>query len=256
MNIMKIEKFKKNKDNTYSVIFIDNLTIKLYDDTIIKYNLLINKSFDDKKFDEIISFNDSLEAYYKSVKFINKRLRCEKEIVNYLDKLNFSKSIIKDTLSRLKTSGYLNDDLYISSYINDQMNLYLTGPYKIKKDLNLLSFNDEIIDKYLNKIEYPIWKSRVDKYINKKLKSNKYNNKKFIDKTSYELNNLGYNKELINECLSKIDIDEIDIIKKDYLKIKSKLSKKYNGSNLEYQLRNKLYQLGYKSSSINDVLNK
>ena len=82
---MKIGKYTKLKSNKYSVVF-DDITVKLYDDVIVKYELLRLKEIDEKQFKEITEYNDKLEAYYKSLKYITKKLRTEKEIYKYLDK--------------------------------------------------------------------------------------------------------------------------------------------------------------------------
>ena len=76
---MKIGKYTKLKDNRYSVK-IDDITVKLYDDVIVKYELLRTKDIDEKLFKEITEYNDKLEAYYKSLKYITRKLRTEKEI--------------------------------------------------------------------------------------------------------------------------------------------------------------------------------
>ena len=62
---MKIEKFTKLKDNRYKILFDDEQVITLYDDVIVKYNLLVNKVMDNNKFKEVTEYNDSLDAYYK-----------------------------------------------------------------------------------------------------------------------------------------------------------------------------------------------
>ena len=70
---MRIIKYKKDKSNTYKV-YIDNEIITLYDDAIIKYDLLLKNSIDQKLFDEIVKYNDFLNGYYKVIKYINKKI--------------------------------------------------------------------------------------------------------------------------------------------------------------------------------------
>ena len=50
---MKIIKFKKDKNNIYKIYFDDDVVISLYDDVIVKYNLLVNKEMDINKFNDI-----------------------------------------------------------------------------------------------------------------------------------------------------------------------------------------------------------
>ena len=54
---MKIGKYTKLKSNKYSVV-IDDITVKLYDDVIVKYELLRLKEIDEKLFKEITEYND------------------------------------------------------------------------------------------------------------------------------------------------------------------------------------------------------
>ena len=128
---MKVGKYTKLKSNKYSVE-IDGISVKLYDDVIVKYELLRIKEINDKLFKEITEYNDKLEAYYKSLKYITKKLRTEKEIYKYLEK-DYDKKTILETIDKLKNSGYLNKELYLKCYISDQVNMNLVGPNKIKK---------------------------------------------------------------------------------------------------------------------------
>ena len=67
---MEIVKFKKLKTNLYEIHLNNETIISLYDDVIVKYNLLVNKKLDDKKLEEIVNYNNSLDAYYQSIKYL------------------------------------------------------------------------------------------------------------------------------------------------------------------------------------------
>lgn len=250
---MEIKEFKKLKGNVYELKFKSGEDIKLYDDVILKYNLLVNKSFNDKLYEEIIKYNKSLDAYYLSLKYLNSKLRCEKEIRDYLKKKDFSIDIIDKTIERLNKFNYLNRDLYIKSYISDKYNFTSNGPVKIKRELINLGFNEEEIDKYLD-LDFD---DKIKKIIDKKVKSNKkYNEYSLKINISNYLINLGYKKEMFNEYLNDVKIDNCLVIKKDIDKLKNKYQKKYSGKDLYYFIRNKLYQKGYREEEIGDVLNE
>ena len=58
--------------------------------------------------------------------------------------------------------------------------------------------------------------------------------------------NMGYEKEMINECLSNITINNQDELKeKEIIKIRKKLERKYTGEQLERKIKEKLYQQGF-----------
>ena len=74
--MMKILKYKKDRNNTYKVYFDEDLIINLYDDVIIKYNLLTLKNISKELFDEIVKYNSFLDGYYNSIKYIKNPIWC------------------------------------------------------------------------------------------------------------------------------------------------------------------------------------
>lgn len=64
---MEIQKYIKDKNNIY-IVMIDDEEYKLYDDVIVKYNLLLNKNIDSKLLKEILTYNDEIKSYYMSIK--------------------------------------------------------------------------------------------------------------------------------------------------------------------------------------------
>lgn len=246
---MKIEKFKKDKGNTYKIYFEDGTVISLYDDVIVKYNLLVNKEMDKKKFDEIVKYNDFLDGYYKSIKYINKKLRTELEIEKYLKNLDISSSNIKKIIELLYKDGYLNKEMYVKAYINDQYNLTLNGPLKIKKDLVNLGYEEKELSEHLVKYD---WNVRIEKIIIKKVKLNhKLSNNALKTKILNDIIKLGYPKEDIVFYLEKLEFgNDEENLKKELYKIMSKYSKKYNGNELEYRIINYLYKKGYNIEDI------
>ena len=251
---MEIKKYKKDKNNTYKV-YIDNEIITLYDDVIIKYNLLIDKTINKNKFNEIIKHNEFLDGYYKSIKYINKKLRTELEIRKYLEKLEINNNEIDKIIKLLYKSGYLNKEMYLKAYINDGYNLTNNGPEKIKKDLIKLGYKqDEIMD-YLFKLD---WNKRIEKILNKKIKINhKLSNNALKTKLLNDIMKLGYEKESILYYLEKIELNsDNDILLHEYNKIKTKYTKKYNGNELEYKIINYLYKKGFNIEDIKRCINE
>ncbi len=250
---MIIKKYTKMKTNKYKVK-IDDIEVKLYDDVIIKYQLLRKKELTDEEFEEIVEYNDKLEAYYKALRYISNKLRTEKEVFNYLDKV-YSKSVIRETISKLKDEGYLNKEVYLKCYLSDQVNLGNYGPEKIKKDLVKLGFEEEEFKDSLLKINDEIWLEKLDNLVKKKINANhSYGVYKLKEKILYDLSNMGYYKWMIEEVLNRHDlVTDEKIIKKEYQKLYNKLSKKYEGSELAYQVRVKLLQKGFSYSEIDDI---
>ena len=251
---MEIKKFKKLKNNIYELELDNGSLVKLYDDVIVKYGLLINKRIDNKLLDEITKYNTSLDAYYLSLKYISKKLRCEKEIEKYLTKLEFNKEIIDKTISKLNKDGYLKHDIYIKSYINDVYNFNNYGPDKIKFNLRELGFNLNEIEPYLEDKDF---RSKAIKIIDKKVKANhKLSNYMLKQNISNYLINLGYSRDIFYDYLDAVKVNNKDVLVKDANIFIKKYSKKYENKELLYFVKDKLYKKGYNSSEIDEVLNE
>lgn len=253
---MKIQKYTKDKQNKYKVR-IDDEDYVLYDDVIIKYNLLMTKEIDKTVFLEMLKYNEELTSYYESIKYINRKLRSEKEVIMYLEKKGIDKKIITKTINKLIETKYLNDDLYFKAYFNDQINLSNNGPKKIKLNLLKLGFKESDIDKRI--MDYPedIWLTKIEKYIEKKIKNNHNASDAMLKrKVLTDLINLGYEKEMIESVLNSYKIDDKDILKKEYLKAKMKYEKKYNGYELTQKIREYLYRKGFYSFNLEELENE
>lgn len=253
---MKILKYKKEKNNIYKV-YTDKLEYQLYDDIIIKYELLLKKEISEKEFKKIEEENNLLKAYYDALKSINTKMRSEKEIRNILHKKNFSEKEINHTINKLKENNYLNPSTYIEAYIHDRLTIYLEGENKILKDLINLGFSEKTILPFLKKIDGNIYKEKIEKYINKKVKSNKKSSLEFKRKIMGELLNKGFDKNDITEFLEKIKIEDN---MEDITKLVNKLYQKYIAKYDLYTTKNKikayLYSKGYSNIDIEALLDK
>ena len=244
---MEIKSYKKKKSKLYEITFSNNTKINLYDDIILKYELLLKKEIDEKTLKEIIKDNSFLESYYLALKYLNVKLRTEKEIRKKLK--DYDNKVINYTIERLKKEGYLNDLVYIKAYINDSINLKLMGPNKITYELKKMGFKDNDVNDYLNTFESEVWQSKIRKYITKKIQANHNLSGLLLNqKITKDLYNLGFYKEDIDLIMNEFTFsDNYNIYEKEYQKLKNKLSKKYEGDELEYRLKKALWQKGFRN---------
>ena len=242
----KISSYKKKKGSIYEIIFDSSEKINLYDDVILKYNLLLSKEIDEKKLKQILEDNSYLESYHIALKYLNYKLRTEKEIIKRLK--NYSKEAINYTLKRLKEEGYLNDQLYIKSYINDEINLKMVGPLKIAYNLKKLGFKEKDINNYLDTFSNDVWLNKMQKIITKKMSINHNLSSIMLkQKIIQDLVSRGFNKDDIMSVIKEYTFNESkDIYKKEYIKAKEKLEKKYSGDELEYRIKIALMKKGFK----------
>ncbi len=251
----KISNIKK-KNNKYIITLGDKTQLEFYSDTLIKYNLLKPRELSDIEFKEIINYNNYYEAFNKSLKLISNKQRTKKELEDKLK--DYSKEIIYKVIKKLEELGYLNEQNYIRSYINDQINLGVKGPNYIKRELGKLNLNTLYIDEALASIDESIWKEKIAKIINKKIKTNKnLSRNNLILKIKSYLISLGYEQSMIIEILNLVDFEENNsILEKEYQKEYRKLNKKYNGKDLENKIKYNLYKKGFSLNEIDKIQNK
>ena len=172
---MKINKYKKLKTNTYKLVLDNKEEIVLYDDTIIKYDLLRTKEIND--LDSIIKYNKSIESYYIAIKYITRKLRTEKEVRNKL--IDYPSKAIDNTIERLIKEGYINDKNYLKISIKDYINITSYGPNKIVYKLIPLGFTKEEIYNELDNYDREIFIDKLDKLIDK-FSDDYYKSGKFV----------------------------------------------------------------------------
>ena len=244
---MKINKFKKVGKNKYKIIF-DNTDLTLYEDVILKYDLLIKKDVDLDLIDKIIEENKYEDAFESSVSYIEIKMRNKKEIIDYLRKKEFNESHINYAVDKLNKLNLLNEKRYIEAYINDKVNLTLDGPYKIRKALLDYDLSENDIDNYLNTFSSDIWESKLNKIINKKkslMKNKSYT--MFINKLKLDLYNMGYDKYMIDNLLMNIEYSS-NAIDKEIEKAKKKFKNDKN------KIISSLLRKGYNYEEINSKL--
>ena len=248
---MKIEKIVRKPNNKYILELDNGDKIKTYDEVILKYGVLFHKEIDSDTLEQLVSENNYYDVYNKVLKYINNKMRSIKEVETYLDKLEYHNK--KELIDKLKAQKLLDDSLFVKAFVNDKILLTLDGPYKIKRSLEDNEIDSELINDTLSIFDSNLIKERLDKIISKKIKTNKKSLYVFKQKMLVYLLNLGYSKEDIDDVLSNYQINEEELIKKDYEILRKKLAKKYEGDKLDYQIKNKLYQKGYSLDTINNI---
>lgn len=243
---MKILKYKRLSNGKYQLFLDSDKEMSLYEETILKYELLLKGDISVQQEDEINKYNDLCEVYYVGMKSLKSRFKSTKELRDNLLKKGYSIDSIDLAINKLLEQGYLNDDLFSISYINNQIMTTNRGPLKLVRELLNKGVNRDIINKNISIFTNDLQIEKVNKVINKLISNNKTRGGIVLKKKILsDLMNLGYDQSLITHELSKYDIsNNSDIYKKEYDKLYKKLSKKYSDKELEYKIKERLYQKG------------
>lgn len=203
---MKIEKYKKIKEDLYRVLLDNGEIIDIYEDVILANNLLYKSEIDQNLLDKINIENNYQLAYNISVKYIMVRLRSINEIKVYLTKKGYSKDVIDKVIEKLIKNKLLDDEIFTKAYINDKLNFTNVGKYKLINELTTkMKVDNGIVYNVLESYK-EVWNDRIEKLINKYLKSNKkYRGNTLKNKLYIYLVNLGYDKDKVISVLNNYD---------------------------------------------------
>ena len=243
---MKVIKYKKLANSRYKVYLEDSHELLLYEDVILKYNLLIRKDIDEKLIIEMDKYNQECDVYYVALNSIKNRFRSIYELRGILLKKEYPLDLVESAIEKLIKQGYLNDRSYCKSFINNQMITTNNGPYKIIRELNEKKVDSSIVYEEILVFNDEEQISRIKKLIDKGIRSNHTRGGVVLKQKIYnDLKNLGYDISIINNIISSYDFgNNNDIAKKEYDKLYRKYSRKYSGEELKYKIREKMYLKG------------
>jgi len=231
----------------YLLTLTNNETRIFDEDIIIKYRLIPKKNITSKQIVQMEFEQEYLYAYRLAIHYLNHKLRTKKEIEDHLKKNNISSQNIEWTKNRLEKEGYLNEEKYLEAYLNDAFRFQNDGPLKLIKKLEKLGLDSEKIKKALVKIPKEEWLEKLYRLYQKKANvKHQEGLKKWQQKCIHYFILLGYPKEWLDDLTDQIAWpDETDLKEKELEKLRNKLSRKYSGKELEFQIKRKLYAKGF-----------
>lgn len=249
---MKIKNINKNKNN-YKITFGNGEYLSLDEDLFTDYYFYVDKDIDEDEYETIKQKSNLIKEKNYLISLLSKKNYSTNEIIFKLKNKNISNDNINYLIEYLQNNNLLNDENYFNEYI-ECLNLKNYGYYKIKEKLIQKGFKQEL--EYNKNIELEKINNILPALIKKYNKESQ--NKKIILIKNSLLNN-GFDSDLINEVLKKINIvsyeEEISNLKRDYNLIFIKSQNKPENERTNYII-NKLKMKGYKYNDIIMIVNQ
>lgn len=244
---MKIDKYKRMSTGKYKVLFVNGQELLLWEEVILKYDLLLKKEIDSNTFDDIRISNQMWDVYYDALKCLKRHFMSIGELKNVLIRKEYNIDLIEAVLEKLIEQKYLDDDLFCSSYINSQLMSSNKGPNKICLELTNKGVSSEIVYSKITVFTKELQEEKIRKLISKGLKGNHTRGGNVLkNKIISDLVNLGYDCGTILGIIDNYDFFSNDLLaKKEYDKLYRTLSKKYSGEELLYRIKQRMYQKGF-----------
>ena len=245
---MRIVKYKKEASGKYKIFLEDGREIFLYEEVILKFNLLLVKELDDQAILDMEEYNRKWEVYYVALNIIRRNLYSRYDLEHMLLNKEYPIAFVQLAIQKLVDQGYLDDSFYAKSYINNQMITTSNGPLKIEQDLIKKHIDSSIISKEIVAFSKEDQFVKIRKLIEKAIKCNRTRGGVILKQKIYNnLLNYGYDSFIIQSVLDTYSFKNNDhIAKKEYEKYYRKYSRTYEGEELEKKIQDKLYSKGLK----------
>jgi regulatory protein len=264
--ITKITTQQKNQDRFN--IFMDygkgkgeEFAFSVDSDVLIKFQLKKGMELDDFSFMEILYQDDIRKAYNKAIYYLSRRMRSEKEIIDYLVTKEIDEPVIKEIIHRLSAQKYINDEEYAFAYVRTQANTTDKGPNVIKTELKEKGIVEGILNLALK--EYPL-EQQIEKATKISSKFYDKNTKESLKIQKQKLENLllrkGYSFEVINIAVNDVNMnneveEDMTAIRFQGEKAHKKLSK-FSGFEYEQKMKQALYRKGFPIELIETYLSQ
>ena len=200
---MKIDKYEKFGKDKYRIFLDNGEVVETYDEVILKNDLLLKKEITSSEYQKIFTDTNLVQHYNACLKYISVRIRSTKEIYDYLKKKNAEVEDINTIIHRLTKEKFLDDDHFCECFIKDKLNFTTMGEYKIINELKKHNISNNIIDKYSYLWDDDIMLPKIEKLVDKQIKSSKKLDKyKLRNKIYYYLLNQGFSSDSIVKVLN------------------------------------------------------
>ncbi|MBI9008740.1 MAG: RecX family transcriptional regulator [Tenericutes bacterium] len=249
------------KNRRYSVMIKSEKkmeTFNVSEDIMLEFRLVIGKVLSNMDFKKLVVANDRDIVYQKVLHYALYKMRCTKEITDYLNKKMIPLAEHNYYLTKLRKSTVLDDVKFTEIFVRESFEFKGLGPNKIVYELNNKKISKDIYDPFISKIQAKDIENNLNDLFLKKLNSIKNKSIRIATQNIKQfLVTKGYSFEAVDRFVTKSiylikeRINEEDVLAKDYQvaikKYKSSENKKQNV--ISYLLRK-----GYDYSKIKVIL--
>ncbi|MGT2926766.1 recombination regulator RecX [Streptococcus cuniculipharyngis] len=254
---MKITKLEKKK--RLYLLEIDG-TDKLYitEDSLVRFMLSKGKVLTQTELEELKDYNQFSLGRGLALYYLSFRQRTRAEVSRYLLDHDIEEKALANILDYLTQHRFIDDNHYAKTYIEQQSQSGDKGPYVIKQKLHQKGIAADLIDSYLNQVDFTDSLEKLAQKLYRKY-SHRLPNKALEQKLLESMRNKGFSHAQAKEALEELDLnnneeEELELLYKELDKQYRKFSRKYE----DYQLKQKLYQAllrkGYQSNQIQTAL--
>ncbi|MBO5713370.1 MAG: regulatory protein RecX [Clostridia bacterium] len=198
---------KPQKNSKRVNVYLDGefyMGMELY--TVMKYRIKVGNTYSESELDAFVLDEEKNSAFNYVLNSLSKSLKTEKQVRIKLYERGYTYPIVKEVIEKLKSYGYLNDEQFVTKFVNTYSKT--KGKRLIKTQLKLKGVSDSDIENVDNIIENEL-NSAV--YVAEKYLKNKPNDIKTKQKCYRYLLSKGFSYEDSKRAVDKVLVSDEEI---------------------------------------------
>lgn len=247
--IISLEKKKR----LYQVVFDDERTIYVTEDTIVRFFLSKGGEFNESEIVEITEFADFSRGKNLGLYYLSFKQRTKKEVITYLMDHEIPNLQIAKIIDELENSRFIDDVAYTESFIRGKILGKTSGPYQIQQKLSEKGLDKALIKEKLSLLYDDDTQLDVATSLAEKLVMSKYRRlplQALKMKLTTHLTSKGFSYDVSKAAITALELEadednETELLQKELEKVLRRYSRKYDGYDLKQRIIQALARKGY-----------
>lgn len=200
---MQVTEIKKiGKGQRYYLVLDEYNKFVIEAEILAKHKIKTFDEIDSEKLNTILLENGELSAFDRALSYLEKNIKTEKGIRDYLKQKGFLDETIDKTVEKLVEYGYINDEIYAENYIRTYSNK--KGKKLLAFELAMKGVDKQIINEKLDELlevedEISSCRELLKKYL-----KNKAIDLKTKQKAYAHLASKGFSNDAINKAIREV----------------------------------------------------
>jgi regulatory protein len=243
----------EKKKRLYKVVFDDDRTLYVTEDTVVHFLLSKGAHFDSAEIDNISEFADFSRGKNLALYYLSFKQRTQKEVIAYLVKHDIPNQQIATIIDDLTSTQWLDDNAYADAFIRGKVLGKASGPYQIQQKLIEKGIDKALILDKLETLYDFETQVEVASHLAEKLVLSHYQRlplQALKQKLSTNLTSKGFAYDVSKLAIDQLQLDsdeanESQLLQKELEKVRHRYSKKYDGYDLKHRVFNALARKGF-----------
>ncbi len=248
---MKIKTIKPHKQGFMTVVFVNEETLVLHRDTVVKHGLFSADTLNEKALADIKEADRFPALMQKALNLLAKEEKAYEQLKKALLKEEHH-DLVQAVMDQCEALGYIDDLKALEREINDVIEFKFEGPNHVRERLKRQGFDTHDIDHVLSRYTIEMQREKVNAWLSQTLKNSREPKAKLALKLKQTLYKKGFELDAhiadIDEALNALAVDETALLEKRLLT----LTRKYDLTNRKdkQKLIQKLMREGFNYDAI------